>query len=132
MDFFTMTRRGSLVPQHVTNNQCKEPGHARYFYELQVVFQGSTPWDKNSFIVEHSELDSAIKKCHATGSCEQMHVEIREHIHSFFSQRKLKKYVVAFKFTIYPTLSDIKEGAFMSCVYVAAGVAPEGVMSLLK
>lgn len=130
MDFFTMTRRGSLIPDKYTKNQCKAPKHERYFYEVTIIFRGDVPFDKDKFIVKHEELDATLQNAPAIGSCEQMHLDIRERIHDFFKIKKLNIYVVAFKCTIYPTLSDITEGAFMSCLYVQAGY-PE-VIGLLR
>lgn len=130
MDFFTMTRRGTLHPSKRTSNQCKGPGHPKYFYMVNIVFRGDVPLDKDKFIVKHEELDAAIRKASADGSCEEMHLVIRQKIHAFFKAKKLSIYVVAFKCTIYPSISDITEGAFMSCVHVMDG-APKEVGLLL-
>lgn len=130
MDFFTMTRRGSLHPEKSTPNQCKEEGHKEYFYELVIIFHGGSPLDKNAFIVEHSELDNAVKSVDCTGSCEQMHIRIRERLHAFFAEKKLNWYIQGFRCTIYPTLQSIQDGAFMSYTHVVPG--SEGVMSLLR
>jgi hypothetical protein len=130
MNFFTMTRRGSLVPEKPTKNQCKAPGHKQYYYEVKIVFSGLVDLDKNGFIVKHEDLDAAIKNGPVGGSCEQMHLDIRERLHAFFKKKKLTLYVKGFKCTIYPTLSDTNEGAFMSCIFIANGETE--VIGLLK
>lgn len=131
MNFFTMTRRGSLVPDKRTKNQCKQAGHERYFYEVKIVFSGLVELNKDGFIVKHEDLDAAIQKAPAIGSCEEMHLDIRERLHAFFKRKSLTTYVKGFKCTIYPTLADINEGAFMSCVFVDGINSPE-VIGLLK
>jgi hypothetical protein len=131
MNFFTMTRRGSLVPKKHTTNQCKAEGHSRYYYEVKIVFSGLADLDADGFIVKHEDLDEAIQESPAVGSCEQMHLDIRERLHAFFKSKDLHYYVKGFKCTIYPTLADITEGAFMSCIYVENGSSPE-VVGLLK
>jgi len=131
MNFFTMTRRGHIVPKKSTKNQCKTQGHKKYFYEVKIVFSGLVELDKNGFIVKHEDLDKAIKASPAVGSCEQVHLDLRERLHRFFADKKLNWYVKGFKCTIYPTLSDINEGAFMSCIYVKNGSSPE-VVGLLR
>lgn len=131
MNFFTMTRRGHIVPKKATRNQCKGPGHDKYFYEVKIVFSGLVDLDKNGFIIKHEDIDKAIKASPAIGSCEQMHLDIRERLHTFFKKKELTLYVSGFKCTLYPTLSDIKEGAFMSCIYIQNGSSPE-VVGLLS
>jgi hypothetical protein len=130
MDFFTMTRKGTLHPSKRTSNQCKQPEHSEYFYVVNIVFRGDVPLDKNKFIVKHEELDAAIRNSFTNGSCEEMHLIIRQKIRAFFKAKKLTSYIVAFKCTIYPTLSDITDGAFISCVHIMKG-APKEVGLLL-
>lgn len=118
--YYKMTRRGEFSASSPTANQCKDVGHGKYFYTLQLVFKGNTPLDVDGFLIDHFEVDKIVQSIPVEGSCEQMQ-------QMFFEQFRQRLEIVAYKMTIKPSI-ETEPLAFMD--YVAAD--KKSLLSLLN
>lgn len=75
---FKMTCSGQFSAAHNTPNQCVVEGHAIYEFEVNLLFPGDTPLDENGFLVDTAEVKKMIVETPLTGSCEQMHLQLRD------------------------------------------------------
>lgn len=100
--YFVLNRQGTFYPAKMTTNQCKVLGHSKYYYLLQMVFDGKLKLDENSFIVDHQAIDNLVQELVLKGSCEQMHQKIAKLLVPTLVKKNLP--LLACKCTIRPTL----------------------------
>jgi hypothetical protein len=100
--YFILNRQGEFNPTDMTNNQCKGWGHGKYFYLLQLVFDGTLKLDDNAFIIDHQDVDDLVQNIVLKGSCEQMHMKIAKKLIPTLVKKALP--LLACKCTIRPTL----------------------------
>ena len=94
---FKIIRNGEFQASQPTDNQCAEEGHARYFYELKLAFDGGAQLDQNGFLIDTREIDQLIQATPLAGSCEQMHLRLQR----LFCER-LGASLIAYKMSIKP------------------------------
>jgi len=99
-EIFKMTVSGFLLAAKPTPNQCVIEGHSTYAFEAVLIFPGNTPLDVDGFLVDTAEVKSMITEAPLYGSCEQMHLQLRELLRSRFPE------VLAFKNTRKPNESS--------------------------
>lgn len=115
MEFYIMYRNGIIVPPHPTPNQCKVEGHPIYYYTIGMVFPKDVQLDDNQFIIDHAYVDSLIsQQLSLTGSCEEMHKTICEHVRELFKSKDIP--LVACKCTLKPSQGE--NAAYMEYVYL--------------
>lgn len=95
-EIFKMTVSGLLSAANPTPNKCVVEGHSAYAFEAVLVFPGNTPLDVNGFLIDTAEVKRMITEAPLTGSCEQMHLQLKE----LFCSRLPE--VLAFRTTIKP------------------------------
>lgn len=102
MNCYVMSRTGKFKPKRMTSNQCRGKGHPDYHYKVNVVFSPNAELDKNSFLIDHQEIDDCVQKCKLVGSCETMHIAILEELRSMFGDKDIP--VIGIRSTIFPVL----------------------------
>lgn len=98
--YYVMNRSGEFEPIRPTSNQCKEPGHLRYGYELRMCFFGAMQLDQNQFILDHQLVDDLVQSLALTGSCEEMHKLISRQLRTMMTRKNIE--LAACKCTIKP------------------------------
>lgn len=95
-----MNRRGEFAPQMSTANQCAKPDHPSYHYHIAMMFDGDQALDKRQFLLDHQEVDDFVHKLELVGSCEEMHIMLKDELPEFMKERSLN--FVCYKATIHP------------------------------
>lgn len=92
---FEMTRIGTLLPQTFSPNQCKEVGETHYVYEVKCTFKEVL--DSKGFLIDHFDIDAAIKNSSNVGSCEECLVRLANEL-----EKVLPKSCTRFSISIKP------------------------------
>lgn len=116
MEYYALTRNGTIRPSMATPNQCKDVGHKSYNYTVRCVFNvKKTPLDKDGFTVDHNDIAKQISDHDFLGSCEEMQNEIFKVVHKLLIQYN----VVAYKCTLMPSA---KPAAHLEFIHIADDV----------
>lgn len=69
---YRINRTGTVKTSHTSKNQCKDIGHTKYTYDVQVTVGAKL--DKDGFVIDHTTIDDIMKKLFKKGisSCELM------------------------------------------------------------
>lgn len=109
---YTMTRRGTLSPDDITSNQCKDVGHNTYYYTVVVEFQPNILLDEKDFLIDHTDINRSIQESVLMGSCEGLcRIIARQTIQAL--ENKHQKWA-KISVTIQPYETVPVEGAFMN------------------
>lgn len=101
---YLMHRRGKFKPFQHTSNQCKGKYHSEYHYHI--MFLCNVKLDKNGFLLDHQLIDDAIQDIQLSGSCEEMHLTLKDCFDEVMKKSKLKRNVLAYKAIISPTIPN--------------------------
>ena len=113
--FLCMHRTGKIHPSRSTDNQCKAVGHDTFHYHLRMVFSHTQiSAERRSFIVDHVHVDRLLQTLAHNGSCEQVQINLRNHIIRFFREHDIE--LLALRCTLNPVLPLPKEGAWMDVI----------------
>jgi len=80
---YVMNRKGTLITNKHTANQCKVTGHK--FYTYHVILACSETLDDNKFIIDHLDIHQAITNIRVTGSCEEIQKRIYRAVRQVFA-----------------------------------------------
>jgi len=89
MEFFVMERVGHFKPHKATSNQCKGVGHHGYNYTCKIVFDPTIRLDSRGFLIDHQDVDDAIRNIKHAGSCEEMHQVIMKTILTTLERKRV-------------------------------------------
>lgn len=103
MQTFTMTKTGKLTLDGSSPNQCKKQGHKKFNWEVECVC--GSKLDRQSFLIDNSEIDKAVSKAVASVSCEVLCLFITNHISSLLNSHGCQ--VKSIKVSIIPIVKKI-------------------------
>lgn len=104
-----ITRNGIISTNKSTSNQCGSVGVYIYEYELKILFSNKAKLDKNGFLIDHQDIDDAVKKV-KIGSCEEMAERILSEIEKLLNSKEIPFF--GLKVKIQPLLRAEKNSAF--------------------